>query len=91
MKVVHDGRHVLVGSFTGAPEEPLWVRNLLAEPGITIRGRDRTVAVAARLVMGEERVAVWATAVQSYPPYAEHQERADRLLPVFLCVPAAAR
>jgi deazaflavin-dependent oxidoreductase (nitroreductase family) len=55
MKVVHDGKYLLVGSFAGAEEDPIWVRNVLAEPTITIRDRYQVISVTARLITGEER------------------------------------
>jgi deazaflavin-dependent oxidoreductase (nitroreductase family) len=87
MKVVHDGKYLLVGSFAGAEEDPIWVRNVLAEPRITIRDRYQVISVTARLITGEERAAVWASAVTAFPPYAEYQERTTRSLPLFLCHP----
>src|SRR4051794_11318820 len=32
MRVEHDGEYALVGSMGGAPKDPVWVRNLRANP-----------------------------------------------------------
>ena len=38
----------------------------------------------AREVTGDERAAWWERAVAVYPPYAEYQEKTDRVIPVFV-------
>jgi hypothetical protein len=40
--------------------------------------------VTARELSGDERATWWARAVAAYPPYAEYQERTERVIPVFL-------
>ena len=40
--------------------------------------------VDIREVHGEERDAWWARAVDAFPPYAEYQERTERVIPVFV-------
>lgn len=88
IRVVHDGAYVLVGSYGGKPSDPTWVHNLRANPDITVRDRDQVNEVRARLLeSSDERAAVWATAVETFPEYATYQERTDRLIPVFVCEP----
>ena len=41
----------------------------------------------AREITGEERAEWWERAVAAYPPYAEYQQRTDRVIPVFLVEP----
>ncbi len=41
-------------------------------------------AVDVREVEGAERDAWWARAVEAYPPYAEYQERTERVIPVIV-------
>lgn len=88
IRVVHDDRYVLVGSYGGKPSDPIWVDNLRATPEITVRDRAQVHEVRAQLVEpGGERAAVWATAVEVFEPYATYQERTNRLIPVFVCEP----
>lgn len=34
-----------------------------------------------------ERQRLWDIAVEAYPPYADYQEKTDRIIPVFLAEP----
>jgi hypothetical protein len=43
----------------------------------------------AREVEGDERALWWERAVAAYPPYAEYQERTDRVIPVLVLEPAS--
>jgi len=84
MRVEHDGVYALVASQGGAPTHPHWYANLLADPHIELQDgperRDRVV----RQVEGDERARWWERAVAAYPPYAEYQERTDRVIPVLV-------
>jgi len=84
MRVEHDGVYALVASQGGAPTHPHWYANLRADPHIEIQdGPDRWDAVV-RQVEGDERTQWWERAVAAYPPYAEYQERTERVIPVLV-------
>jgi F420H(2)-dependent quinone reductase len=85
MRVEHDGAYALVASKGGAPEHPVWYRNLKADPDALMvqDGADRWDATAREL-SGEERREWWDRAVAAYPSYADYQTRTDRLIPVLL-------
>ena len=85
MRVEHDGEYALVASKGGAPTHPVWYYNLLADPGnVQIQDGSAPADFAVREVSGEEREQWWERAVKAYPPYAEYQEKTDRLIPVFV-------
>ncbi len=84
MRVEHDGEYALVASKGGAPEHPLWYRNLEADPEVTIQDGPEPFDAVVREVSGDERASWWERAVAAYPPYAEYQVRTDRLIPVFV-------
>jgi len=85
MRVEHEGEYALVASMGGAPKHPVWYYNLKASPDeVTIQDGAELVAVHVREVSGEERDAWWTRAVAAYPPYAEYQQRTDRVIPVFV-------
>ncbi len=86
MRVEHDGEYALVGSQGGLPTHPVWVHNLRADPeAITLQdGPEPFDAHVRELHEGEERTEWWDRAVEAFPPYAEYQERAGRLIPVFV-------
>jgi deazaflavin-dependent oxidoreductase (nitroreductase family) len=87
MRVEHDGRYALVASKGGAPDNPLWYRNLVANPHVELQDGTVTREYDAREVTGEERATWWERSVAAYPPYAEYQTRTDRLIPVFVLEP----
>jgi deazaflavin-dependent oxidoreductase (nitroreductase family) len=78
-----EGDRILVmASNNGAPQEPNWYRNLLANPRVTVEVGDETYDAVARPLEGEERERAWATITRLYPFFADHQEKAGRTIPV---------
>jgi deazaflavin-dependent oxidoreductase (nitroreductase family) len=89
MRVEHDGEYAVIGSQGGAPSDPAWVGNLRAAPDeVALQDGPEPFAARAREVEGEERRLWWDRAVAAYPPYADYQEKTDRLIPVFVITPA---
>jgi deazaflavin-dependent oxidoreductase (nitroreductase family) len=85
MRVEHDGEYALVASQGGAPRHPHWYWNLEADPAAAVIQDGRELFDAeVREVEGDERATWWERAVSAYPPYAEYQERTERLIPVFV-------
>ncbi len=85
MRVEYEGEYALVASDGGAPTHPLWYHNLTADPeAVMIQDGPEPFDARVREVTGDERAEWWARAVAAYPPYARYQERADRLIPVFV-------
>jgi F420H(2)-dependent quinone reductase len=89
MRVKDGANYVLVGSVGGAPENPVWVYNLRANPAVELR--DLTVVQPMRVREVEddrERARLWDLAVAAFPPYADYQARTTRRIPVFVAEPA---
>jgi deazaflavin-dependent oxidoreductase (nitroreductase family) len=85
MRVEHDGEYLLVASQGGAPSNPVWYYNLMADPeAVTIQDGPEPFDVVVRELSGEERATWWQRAVAAFPPYADYQVKTDRLIPVFL-------
>lgn len=88
MKVAHGGAWALVASVGGAPANPEWFHNLVADPtAVTVQDGPEPVDVRARMLDGAERDEWWTRAVAAFPPYAEYQAGTDREIPVFLAEP----
>ncbi|MFJ8634003.1 nitroreductase/quinone reductase family protein [Streptomyces sp. NPDC093568] len=82
-----DGRSwILVGSNFGREGHPAWTHNLLAHPDAEVSWKGRDIPVTARLLQGEERAAVWKTALGFWPPYATYQARVEREIRLFRIV-----
>lgn len=89
MRVEHDGRYAAVASKGGAPDNPLWYRNLVAHPDVEVQDGTTHLALRARELSGTERETWWARAVAAYPDYADYAKKTDRLIPVFVLEPAS--
>ena len=80
---------LLVASLGGAPKNPDWYYNLVKNPEIDVRVKDRTLHLRARLATPSEKATLWPICVEHYPPYADYLARTDRDIPVFVCEPRA--
>ena len=78
MRVQDGDNYVLVASKGGAPQHPVWVYNLRADPAVEIRDMTKVQPMRVREVEeGTERSRLWALAVEAYSPY-EGVSRPDR-------------
>jgi deazaflavin-dependent oxidoreductase (nitroreductase family) len=85
MRVEFEGEYALVASKGGAPENPVWYYNLLAQPeDVMLQDGPEPHDVVVRQVSGEERALWWERAVAAYPPYAEYQVKTSREIPVLV-------
>jgi deazaflavin-dependent oxidoreductase (nitroreductase family) len=88
MRVENSGSYLAVGSKGGAPKDPAWVANLRADQSVEVWDGPARRDYVAREIEGDERAQWWERAVAAYPPYADYQQRTDRLIPVFVLEPA---
>ena len=89
MKVADGDGYVLVASLGGAPKNPVWYYNLVANPEVEIRDHAEVHSMRARLVEdADERQRLWALAVAAYPDYQSYQENTERVIPPFRAEPA---
>ena len=86
LMTVKDGdAYVLVASQGGAPNNPVWVYNLRANPDVEIRDQTDVFKMRAREVTDDaERARLWEMCVAAFPPYAEYQAKTDRKIPLFV-------
>ena len=73
---------VIVGSKGGAPHNPLWYENLVADPNATIQVKDELIPVRAHTAEGSERERLWERMTEVWPAYDEYKERTTRTIPV---------
>ena len=90
MRVEHEGEYAAVASMGGAPKNPVWYANLVANPQVEVRDGAVVRAMTAREVEGEEKAIWWQRCVAAFPDYAKYQEKTDRAIPVFVLTAAAA-
>jgi deazaflavin-dependent oxidoreductase (nitroreductase family) len=75
-------RWVVVASKGGAPQNPSWFENLLANPDAEIQVQGETVPVAAVTAEGEERTRLWSLMTEVWPAYDDYQTKTTREIPV---------
>lgn len=80
---LRDGDRLLVfASKSGAPTNPDWYHNLLANPEVTVEVGPETYAATATVLSGEERDRLFAKQAELYPQFAEYQAKTTRQIPV---------
>ncbi|HXK33199.1 MAG TPA: nitroreductase family deazaflavin-dependent oxidoreductase [Dehalococcoidia bacterium] len=86
-----DGERFLVfASKGGAPTNPHWYHNLVANPRATIEVGRETFEVEAEVVQGEERDRLYAEQSKRFPQFAEYQANTRRRIPVIALTPVDA-
>ena len=85
----HDGDRVtIIPSKAGAPDNPAWYYNAVANPDVTFGGQP----FRAEVVDDEaERARLWKLADNVFPPYATYRDmtaRVGRTIPIVQLIPA---
>ncbi len=75
-------RWVIVASKGGAPDNPSWFENLLANPDAEIQVEGAHIPIHATIAAGDERSRLWSLMVEVWPAYDDYQSKTDREIPV---------
>ncbi len=85
---LRDGDKVILpASFGGRDGNPMWYRNLRANPQVQVQVRDEHLSMTARDATDEERRRYWPLLIRLYPPYKNYRDAADRDIPLVVCEP----
>jgi F420H(2)-dependent quinone reductase len=90
MRVEHDGEYAVVASLGGAPKNPVWYYNVVANPHVELQDGPAKQDYQAREVDGDEYDAWFDRAVAVWPDYAEYKKKTDRKMPIFVLTPVGA-
>jgi deazaflavin-dependent oxidoreductase (nitroreductase family) len=82
-----DGNFAIFASKGGAPTNPAWYYNLVANPEVTIEVGTESVAVRARVAEREERDEIWERQKQAISAFADYEAATDRIIPVVVLEP----
>jgi deazaflavin-dependent oxidoreductase (nitroreductase family) len=82
MYLADGDRQIVFASKAGAPTNPAWYHNLIANPTVTVEVGDESFQAKAVPVTGEERDRLYAKQATLYPGFAEYQEKTTRVIPV---------
>ena len=89
--VYFDGGEVLVivASKGGAPQHPLWYRNLVATPQVQVEVRGKRKEMVAATATPEQRKVYWPRVVDVWADYEKYQSWTDREIPLVLLTESA--
>ena len=80
---VTDGdRLVIIASKGGAPTNPDWYYNILANPLVTVEVGTEQFQARAAIVSEPERTHLYNQMVAMMPGFAEYQQKTTRVIPV---------
>lgn len=76
-------RLVIIASKGGAPTNPAWYHNLIANPEATIELGTETFRVRAIEVVGVERRRLYDAQAALMPAFADYERKTSREIPLF--------
>jgi deazaflavin-dependent oxidoreductase (nitroreductase family) len=83
MMYLRDGDRTLVfASKNGAPTNPDWYHNLVANPDVTVELGPETYDATAKVTTGDDRDRLFDIQKEAYPGFAEYEEKTTRVIPV---------
>ena len=77
-------RYVIIASFAGAPNNPPWYHNLLANPQATIEVGAETIDVTANVAAEPRRTELYSKMADAMPVFNDYQDRTERVIPVVM-------
>ncbi|MEA2058896.1 MAG: nitroreductase family deazaflavin-dependent oxidoreductase, partial [Actinomycetota bacterium] len=77
----------IFASYAGAPNNPAWYHNLLANPEASVEVGIGTIEVTARVADDEERDPIWTRQKIDYPGFADYESQTSRTIPVVILEP----
>ena len=79
--------YVVIASKGGAPEDPQWFRNLVANPDVTVEVGTETIPVRARVAEGDERARLFRAQADAMPNFDDYAKATTREIPVVVLEP----
>ena len=80
---IADGdRHVIIASYAGAPNNPPWYYNLLANPEVSVEVGSERFTARTEVLNEPERTELFARMVEMMPVFSEYQSKTTRVIPV---------
>ena len=87
MYLPDEGGYFVFASKGGAPTNPDWYHNLVADPEVTIEVGTDTVPARATVVASAERDEIYARQVERRPQFGEYERNTNRTIPVVTLEP----
>ena len=77
-------RIVVIASKGGAPNNPAWYHNLVANPEVTVELPGEKFVARASVATGDERARLWRVQADLMPNFDEYQQKTTREIPVVI-------
>lgn len=77
-------RFVIIASFGGAPRNPPWYHNLVANPVVTVEAGTEKFKARASQVYGTERDRLFDAQAKLMPFFTDYQKKTKRQIPVLV-------
>ena len=75
-------RHIIFASYAGAPTNPPWYHNLLANPEVYVEVDSDSFRARAQILSEPERTELFKKMANAMPAFAEYQTKTTRVIPV---------
>ena len=83
-QALDDGSLAVFASKGGAPTNPDWYHNLVANPRVKVEVGTETYDAVARVTQGEERERIWSLQKERAPGFGEYEKKTSRQIPVII-------
>lgn len=80
-------RYVIIASKGGAPINPSWYYNILANPLVTVEVGSETFQVLATVAEDPERTRLYNKMVEMMPGFDDYRRKTTREIPVIVLTP----
>lgn len=83
-----DASVAVFASKGGAPDNPDWFHNVVANPSVEAEIGTEQRGYTARIAEGDERERIWSKQKADFPGFADYEQKTDRTIPVVVLDPA---
>lgn len=77
-----DDKYVIIASMGGAPKNPAWYHNIVANPVVTLEVGTEKFEATAEVVEGPERDRLYAGQAAMMPAFNDYEKKTTRRIPV---------
>jgi deazaflavin-dependent oxidoreductase (nitroreductase family) len=82
-RATSDDRLLVIASNNGAPRDPQWYLNLVADPAVTVELPGTDFEATASPLTGADYTREWTAIKEKFPFFAEHEQKTEgRTIPV---------
>jgi deazaflavin-dependent oxidoreductase (nitroreductase family) len=82
MSFEDQGDRIVVASMAGAPEDPAWFKNLVAQPEVTVQQGADEYKARASIVAVDDRERLWTRIKRDAPQFAGYEQKTTRVIPL---------